>query len=192
MTPLNFASAEALSQRLLELQAAYAAGRPLVSDLEYDRLFDELKAFEVANPALRLAWSPTQRVGSDLSAEFPEFRHTTPVLSLDKAYRPAEVFGWLDKTAKLTNVPLVITAEQKMDGLSLVLYYQKGILERAVTRGDGTTGNEVTANVRTIPTVPLKLSRPLTMAVRGEVFLPKSDFARLNAELPEPYANPRN
>ena len=181
-----------LARRLLDLQSAYAAGRPLVTDLEYDRLFDELKAFEQAHPDQRLAWSPTQRVGSDLSADFPEFRHTVPVLSLDKAYSPEEVFTWLDKTAKMTNRPLTFTAEQKMDGLSLVLYYEEGVLIRAVTRGDGTTGNEVTANVKTMPTVPLKLAEPLTMAVRGEVFLPKSDFARLNAELPEPYANPRN
>lgn len=182
----------ALAQRLLELQAAYAVGRPLVSDLEYDGLFDRLKVWEDAHPDQKLPWSPTQRVGSDLSADFPEFRHSVPVLSLDKAYSDEEVFGWLDKTAKLTGRTLTVTAEQKMDGLSLVLYYEEGLLIRAVTRGDGTVGNEVTANVKTIPTVPLKLSRPLTMAVRGEVFLPKSDFARLNAELDEPYANPRN
>jgi len=189
---LTSATAETLARRLLGLQAAYAVGRPQVSDLEYDRLFDELKQWEDGNPALRLPWSPTQRVGSDLSADFPEFRHTVPVLSLDKAYSPDEVFTWLDKTAKLTSKTLTVIGEQKMDGLSLVLYYEEGVLTRAVTRGDGTVGNEVTANVKTIPTVPLKLSRPLTMAVRGEVFLPKSDFARLNAELPEPYANPRN
>ncbi len=189
---LNPQTAEALARRLLELQAAYAAGRPLVSDLEYDRQFDELKAFEEAHPDNRLPWSPTQRVGSDLSADFPEFRHTVPVLSLDKAYSPDEVFTWLDKTAKLTSKTMTVTAEQKMDGLSLVLYYEEGVLARAVTRGDGTVGNEVTANVKTIPTVPLKLKLPLNMAVRGEVFLPKTDFARLNAELPEPYANPRN
>lgn len=192
MLELNSASAETLARRLLELQSAYAAGRPLVDDLEYDRLFDQLKVWEDAHPDQRLPWSPTQRVGSDLSSDFPEFRHTVPVLSLDKAYSSDEVFAWLDKTAKLTNQVLTVTAEQKMDGLSLVLYYEEGTLTRAVTRGDGTTGNEVTGNVKTIPTVPLKLSKPLTMAVRGEVFLPKSDFARLNAELPEPYANPRN
>ena len=192
MPDLTPATAETLARRLLDLQSAYTAGRPLVTDLEYDRLFDELKAFEAAHPDLRLTWSPTQRVGSDLSADFPEFRHTVPVLSLDKAYAPEEVFAWLDKTAKLTNRPLTVTGEQKMDGLSLVLYYEEGVLVRAVTRGDGTTGNEVTANVKTISSVPLRLSRPLTMAVRGEVFLPKSDFARLNAELAEPYANPRN
>ena len=192
MPDLNPATAEALARRLLDLQSAYAQGRPLVPDLEYDRLYDELAAWEVSHPDLRLAWSPTQRVGSDLSVDFPEFRHTVPVLSLDKAYSAEEVFTWLDKTAKLTNRTLTVTAEQKMDGLSLVLYYEQGVLVRAVTRGDGTTGNDVTANVKTMPTVPLKLTRPLSMAVRGEVFLPKSEFARLNAELPEPYANPRN
>jgi len=192
MPELTFEAAQTLALRLLDLQAAYAVGRPLVTDLEYDRLFDELKAWEDAHPSLRQAWSPTQRVGSDLGGEFPEFRHTVPVLSLDKAYSSPEIFAWLDKTAKMTAQVLTITAEQKMDGLSLVLYYERGVLVRAVTRGDGTTGNEVTANVRTIATVPLKLTRPLTMAVRGEVFLPKSDFSRLNAQLAEPYANPRN
>jgi len=192
MPDLTSTAAEALARRLLDWQAAYAAGRPEVSDLEYDRLFDDLKTWETDHPSLVLPWSPTQRVGSDLSSDFPEFRHTVPVLSLDKAYAADEVFAWVDKTAKLTSHGLTVTAEQKMDGLSLVLYYEEGVLVRAVTRGDGTTGNEVTANVKTMATVPLKLSRPLTMAVRGEVFLPKSDFARLNAELAEPYANPRN
>ena len=192
MPELLPSGALALALRLLDLQSAYAKGRPIVPDLEYDHLFDELVAWETAHPDLRVAWSPTARVGSDLNSDFPEFRHTVPVLSLDKAYSAAEVFAWLDKTAKLTNLELTVTAEQKMDGLSLVLYYEEGILVRAVTRGDGTTGNEVTSNVRTMTTVPLKLNLPLTMAVRGEVFLPKSDFARLNAELAEPYANPRN
>ncbi len=192
MTDLHADSAEALARQLLTLQSAYASGRPLVSDLEYDRLFDALAAWEAAHPEQKLPWSPTQRVGSDLSSDFPEFRHTVPVLSLDKAYAAAEVFSWLDKTARLTSHALVVTAEQKMDGLSLVLYYEQGELVRAVTRGDGTTGNDVTANVRTLATVPLKLEAPLTMAVRGEVFLPKSDFVRLNAALAEPYANPRN
>ncbi|HTH14786.1 MAG TPA: NAD-dependent DNA ligase LigA [Spirochaetia bacterium] len=186
------AQAEILAKNLLDLQSGYAQGRPLVSDLEYDRLFDRLKAWEDANPTQRFSWSPTQRVGSDLGGDFPEFRHTVPVLSLDKAYSADEVFAWVDKTSRLTNQVLTVTAEQKMDGLSLVLYYEGGILVRAVTRGDGTVGNEVTANVKTMPTVPLRLSRPVTMAVRGEVFLPRSDFARLNAELAEPYANPRN
>ncbi len=192
MVPLNPQTAEELARHLLQLQSAYAAGRPLVPDVEYDRLFDALKAWEDSHPDLRLAWSPTQRVGSDLSAEFPEFRHTVPVLSLDKAYTSEDVFGWLDKTAALTSRRLTVSAEQKMDGLSLVLYYEEGVLARAVTRGDGTTGNEVTGNVKTFASVPLRLSRPLTMAVRGEVFLAKSDFGRINAELPEPYANPRN
>ncbi len=181
-----------LARTLLDQQVAYAQGRPLVSDLEYDRLFDRLKAHEEAHPEQKLTWSPTQRVGSDLSADFPEFSHTVPVLSLDKAYSPAEVFTWLAKTAKLTSRSLTVTAEQKMDGLSLVLYYKEGVLERAVTRGDGTKGNDVTGNVKTLATVPLRLNLPLTMAVRGEVFLPKSDFAHLNAQLEEPYANPRN
>lgn len=183
---------EALARRLLELQAQYAAGRPSESDREYDRLFDQLKSWEDAHPELRLPWSPTQRVGSDLSADFAEVRHSVPVLSLDKAYSIEEVSTWAEKTSRLIQGPLTVTGEQKMDGLSLVLYYEQGILARAVTRGDGTVGNDVTANVRTMRSVPLRLETPLTMAVRGEVYLAKSDFERINAQLAEPYANPRN
>jgi len=184
--------ADLLAERLLELQRDYAQGRPAVSDLQYDGLFDQLKVWEDANPEFRRAWSPTQRVGSDLSSEFPEVRHSLPVLSLDKAYSVAEVTAWMTKTAQWTSRPLEITGEQKMDGLSLVLYYENGVLLRAVTRGDGAVGNDVSANVKTITAIPLKLRRPLTMAVRGEVFLAKSDFERLNSQLAEPYANPRN
>ncbi len=173
-------------------RAYYVEGRPQVSDLEYDRLFDELTRLEAENPELRTPDSPTQRVGSDLSADFPEVEHSIPVLSLDKAYSDEEIFGWISKTIKNTGESLSFVLEEKIDGFSVVLYYEKGILTRAVTRGNGFVGNDVTANAKTIHTIPLKLTEPVDIAVRGEIYLPKGDFEKINATLEEPYANPRN
>ena len=118
-------------------KAYYVEGRPEVSDLEYDRLFDELSRLESDDPSLKTPDSPTQRVGSDLSADFPEVEHTIPVLSLDKAYSSEEIFGWISKTIKNTGENLSFVLEEKIDGFSVVLYYEKGLLVRAVTRGNG-------------------------------------------------------
>ena len=115
-----------------------------------------------------------------------------PVLSLDKAYSATEVHAWMDKCATAAGHPLSFTVEEKIDGSSIVLYYRGGLLERAVTRGNGAVGNDVTANVRTVRSVPLRLAEPLEVAVRGELFLPLAAFARLNAGADEAYANPRN
>ena len=111
--------------------------------------------------------------------------HTVPVLSLDKAYSAAEVRAWMDKCAAAAGAPLSFTVEEKIDGSSIVLYYRAGMLERAVTRGNGAVGNDVTANVKTIRSVPLGLTEPLEVAVRGEIFLPLAAFARLNAAAEE-------
>lgn len=185
--------AQELHRLLEEYQKAYyVTGRPLVSDLEYDRLFDELVLLEKEHPELKTPDSPTQRVGSDLSSDFPEVAHTIPVLSLDKAYSDAEILSWITKTMKNTGENLSFVLEEKLDGFSIVLYYEKGLLVRAVTRGNGFVGNDVTANVRTIHSVPLRLSEPVDIAVRGEVFLKKAEFERINSTLIEPYANPRN
>ncbi len=185
--------ARELRALLTEYQRAYyVTGRPLVSDLEYDRLFDELSRLEAEHPELRTPDSPTQRVGSDLSSDFPEVEHTIPVLSLDKAYSDEEILSWITKTTKNTGENLSFVLEEKLDGFSIVLYYEKGVLSRAVTRGNGFVGNDVTANVKTIKAVPLRLTEPVDIAVRGEVFLRKSEFERINATLAEPYANPRN
>jgi DNA ligase (NAD+) len=170
----------------------YVEGRPQVSDLEYDRLFDELSRLEEEDPSLKTPDSPTQRVGSDLSADFPEVEHTIPVLSLDKAYSSEEIFSWISKTIKNTGENLSFVLEEKIDGFSVVLYYEKGLLVRAVTRGNGFVGNDVTANAKTIHTIPLKLTEPVDIAVRGEIYLPKADFEKINDTLEEPYANPRN
>ena len=185
--------AEELRDLLGQYQRAYYVdGRPQVSDLEYDRLFDELSRLEAENPALRTPDSPTQRVGSDLSADFPEVEHTIPVLSLEKAYSSEEIFSWISKTIKNTGENLSFVLEEKIDGFSVVLYYEKGVLARAVTRGNGFVGNDVTANAKTIHTIPLRLTEPVDIAVRGEIYLPKADFEKINDTLEEPYANPRN
>ncbi|MBR5668665.1 MAG: DNA ligase (NAD(+)) LigA, partial [Spirochaetales bacterium] len=185
--------ARELGKLLTEYQRAYYVdGRPLVSDLEYDRLFDELSQIEAEHPETRSPDSPTQRVGSDLSSDFPEVQHTIPVLSLDKAYSDTEILSWIAKTTKNTGENLSFVLEEKLDGFSIVLYYEKGLLARAVTRGNGFVGNDVTNNVKTIYSVPLRLNEEIDIAVRGEVFLKKAEFERINATLAEPYANPRN
>jgi DNA ligase (NAD+) len=173
-------------------RAYYVDNQPLVSDAEYDRLFDRLQDLESRYPSLRFPDSPTQRVGSDLDATFPEVQHTIPVLSLDKVYAAHELLSWIERTETRVSRDLGIVIEEKIDGISIVLYYEEGYLVRAVTRGNGTIGNDVTANVKTIASIPLHLSEPVTVAVRGEVYLPKDKFETLNSQMEVPYANPRN
>ncbi len=173
----------------------YKEGVSLVSDQEYDRLFDKLKILEEEHPELAELDSPTRRVGSDLTNDFPEVRHSIPVLSLDKAYSKEEVLSFFNKSIDKEGGALSFAAEEKIDGISMVLYYEDGILVRAVTRGNGEVGNDVTANIMTIKSVPLKLSESVDLTVRGEVYLPKADFQRLNAleeDDKNKAANPRN
>jgi DNA ligase (NAD+) len=182
-----------LAEQLRRYQHEYfVLGRPSVTDAVFDALFDRLIELEHEHPEWAAPDSPTRRVGSDLSNDLEEVPHTIPVLSLDKAYTPDEVEAWMRKTAQASGRPLGFVLEEKIDGASLVLYYRRGLLERAVTRGNGLVGNDVTANVRTIGAVPLKLERDLDIAVRGEVFMPRPLFQRINAALESPYANPRN
>jgi len=182
-----------LSDKLRDFQNAYyRTGRPEVSDLEYDRLFDELLRLEGENPELRLPDSPTYRVGSDLSSDLPEVTHSIPVLSLDKAYTLEAIMEWMQKTVVKGGRDLSFTVEEKIDGVSIVLYYEQGVLKKAVTRGNGYVGNDVTANIKTIHSVPLRLKEPVSLAVRGEVYLPVESFIRLNKTMDVPYANPRN
>lgn len=172
--------------------AYYVEGRPLVSDLAYDKLYDDLCAWEKAHPDQVQADSPSVRVGSDLSSEFPEVSHRIPMLSLDKAYSMVEISAWARRCATTLNDSIQVCAEEKIDGLSVVLEYQDGILTQALTRGNGLVGNEITANIRTIRDIPLRLSRPIHGTFRGEVYLSRPDFTRLNQEMEIPYANPRN
>ncbi|NMA22113.1 MAG: NAD-dependent DNA ligase LigA, partial [Spirochaetales bacterium] len=173
-------------------RAYYLEGRPRVSDSEYDRLFDRLLALEAEYPQLKRADSPTQRVGSDLDTSLAEVAHTIPVLSLDKAYTAAEMLDWIEKTEKRADEAVGIVLEEKIDGISIVLYYEDGVLQRAVTRGNGFVGNDVTANVKTIASVPLSIDTMASVAVRGEIYLPKDSFEAINSTMEIPYANPRN
>lgn len=171
----------------------YVEAAPEVSDGEYDSLFDRLQELEHLHPQLQEMDSPTLRVGSDLASDLPEAEHSIPVLSLDKAYSIEEVSAWMTKTRKNAGGDsLGFSVEEKIDGISIVLYYRNGKLERAVTRGNGFTGNDVTSNVRTIGSVPLRLPEDIDLAVRGEIFLPVAKFEELNRKMDPPYANPRN
>jgi DNA ligase (NAD+) len=182
-----------LTDQLLRLQHEYyVLTAPTASDGEYDSLFDELVRIETEFPRLRLEDSPTQRVGSDLSQDLPEVEHRIPVLSLDKAYTVDELLRWAKKLSKNADEPAAFAVEEKIDGTSIVLYYAAGTLRRAVTRGNGHVGNDVTANVRTIRSVPLRISSTASIAVRGEIYITRDDFAKMNAGGAAQYANPRN
>lgn len=181
------------SAKLLKYQHEYyILNKPSVSDKEYDKLFDSLLLLENNYPQYADENSPVKRVGSDLSSELSEVKHTVPVLSLDKVYSPNALMAWVEKVRKTINRDFLITIEEKIDGISIVLYYENGVLKKAVTRGNGETGNDVTANVRTIGTVPLKLSKPVDVAVRGEIYLPLKSFNKINNSIDVKYANPRN
>ena len=173
----------------------YKKGISLISDEEYDKLSDRLLALEQEHPELAHPDSPTRRVGSDLTNDFPEVEHTIPVLSLDKAYSAEAILDFFSKSIDKVGGALTFAAEEKIDGISMVLYYEDGVLSRAVTRGNGLVGNDVTANIQTMQDVPLSLPGPVTLAVRGEVYIDKKDFERLNAaetDESKRAANPRN
>lgn len=173
----------------------YKKGISLISDEEYDKLSDRLLALEQEHPELAHPDSPTRRVGSDLTNDFPEVEHTIPVLSLDKAYSAEAILDFFSKSIDKVGGALTFAAEEKIDGISMVLYYEDGVLSRAVTRGNGLVGNDVTANIQTMQDVPLSLPEPVTLAVRGEVYIDKKDFERLNAaetDESKRAANPRN
>ncbi|AHC14513.1 NAD-dependent DNA ligase LigA [Salinispira pacifica] len=170
--------------------AYYVLSQPEITDREYDNLYHELETLEKEQPDIRRADSPTRRVGSDLSSQLPEVDHSIPVLSLDKAYGIDEIRQWIRRCAKGLSHPFHIIIEEKMDGSSLVLYYRGGELDMAVTRGNGRVGNDITENVRTIRMIPLRLSRNVDAAIRGEVYMTVSDFQAISGE--GEYANPRN
>ena len=172
---------------------------PTISDREFDEMMKELQVLEEAHPEYADPHSPTQRVGSDLSKEFEQVVHKYPMLSLGNTYSEDEVKDFYERIARDLNEPFEIVAELKYDGTSISLTYEDGRLVRAVTRGDGTRGDDVTANVKTIRSVPLKLMGdryPATFEIRGEILLPWAEFDRLNKEREEQeeplFANPRN
>ncbi|WP_180964879.1 NAD-dependent DNA ligase LigA [Haemophilus parainfluenzae] len=175
---------------------------PTIPDAEYDRLFHQLKALEAAHPELITADSPTQRVGAKPLSGFAQIRHEIPMLSLDNAFSDEEFYAFVkrieDRLICLPE-PLTFCCEPKLDGLAVSILYVNGVLTQAATRGDGTTGEDITANIRTIRNIPLQLlmdNPPARLEVRGEVFMPHAGFERLNQLALEKgektFANPRN
>jgi len=178
----------------------YVKDAPEISDAEYDRMMQELIRYETDYPELRTEDSPTQRVGGAPLSAFDSVRHRVPLLSLDNAFGPDDLRAFDERVRRGlgTSGPLEYMAELKIDGLTVALTYENGRLIQAATRGDGATGEDVTANVKTIKSIPLKLANGdgVNLAVRGEVYLPKAEFEKLNerrAQAGEPlFANPRN
>ena len=214
-----------IEQQILELRERlnnynyhyYVLSQPLISDFEFDKLLAELQKLEDAHPEFFDANSPTQRVGSDINQQFTQVKHEYPMLSLGNTYNEGEVADFYNRVANALNAPFEIVCELKYDGTSISLTYENGQLVRAVTRGDGEKGDDVTANVRTIRSIPLKLKRansgtstlrhssgtagsvtefPDKFEIRGEILMPWKVFEDLNKEreaAEEPlFANPRN
>jgi DNA ligase (NAD+) len=176
----------------------YVLARPEISDYDFDALMSELRELEERHPGLVAADSPTQRVGGEPAEELQQVQHALPMLSLDNSYDEEDLADWYARAARaLERDPDGLVAELKIDGVSLSLTYAGGSLARAVTRGNGEVGEDVTANARTIRALPLALPEPLPQVeVRGEVYMPREVFAALNRtrreEDEEPFANPRN
>jgi DNA ligase (NAD+) len=182
----------------------YQHDAPEISDAEYDQLMRELVAMEAAFPDLVTPDSPSQRVGAEPTGAFGEVVHNRPMLSLGNVFDEDELRAFDARVRRGLSLPaapapapdLRYVAELKIDGLAVSLRYERGRLVQGATRGDGTTGEDVTANLRTISVLPERLREPVTAEVRGEVFMPKAEFARINAEREEAglptYANPRN
>jgi DNA ligase (NAD+) len=180
--------------------AYYVRDKPEVSDAEYDALFLELRRIEEERPDLLTADSPTQRVGGEASDQFAKVRHRSPMLSLQNAFDETEIRAFDKRVRAAVGEKIKYCAELKIDGLAISLTYSKGRLQRAATRGDGTVGEDVTANVRTIRSVPLSITPvaglPDVFEVRGEVYFPIAAFEKLNREVEAAgkvrYVNPRN
>ncbi|WP_053157088.1 NAD-dependent DNA ligase LigA [Pseudomonas protegens] len=207
----------AAETRILELRAEldqhnyryHVLDEPSIPDAEYDRLFRELKALEAEHPELVTSDSPTQRVGSAALSAFTQVRHEIPMLSLGNAFEEVDMREFDRRVNEGLDLPagdlfgggaaVEYSCEPKLDGLAVSLLYQDGVLVRGATRGDGTTGEDISVNVRTVRNIPLKLQGsgwPATLEVRGEVFMSKAGFERLNAAQLEAggktFANPRN
>ncbi|MEG9498574.1 NAD-dependent DNA ligase LigA [Mannheimia indoligenes] len=194
---------EQLRQTLRKYEYEYhVLDNPSVPDAEYDRLMNELKNIEWQHPELITADSPTQRVGAKPLSGFAQVTHEIPMLSLDNAFGDDDLDGFLRRMESyIVNNPneLAFCCEPKLDGLAVSILYENGLLTRAATRGDGTTGEEITANIRTIRNIPLKLNTlnpPARLEIRGEVFMPQAGFNELNekalAKGEKTFANPRN
>ena len=176
----------------------YVLDKPIITDFEFDMLLKELESLEKENPQYYDSNSPTNRVGGESLESFNSFNHKYPMLSLGNTYSNDDLIDFDKRIKKLTNNEISFTCELKYDGVSISLTYKDGILFRALTRGDGVKGDDVTSNIKTIKSIPLKLkgSFPKLFEIRGEVFIPLDLFDKMNSERIsenlDPYANPRN
>src|SRR5713226_1564030 len=161
----------------------YVLDEPTISDYEFDQLMRELQRLEQEHPELVTPDSPTQRVGGEPAKEFPSHTFSRPMLSLENAYSEEELRDWHRRVTQLAATESVdYVTELKIDGLSVALIYENGLLSKAVTRGDGRTGEVVTGNVRTIRSIPLRLPEDVSAEIRGEVFLSLKAFRQLNEQ----------
>lgn len=176
--------------------AYYVLASPIMPDSQYDQLYNELVEIEAEHPELKMTESPTNRVGSDLENDFEKTSHPQPILSLANAFQPEDLIKWdVDNHARGRGSITGYTVQHKMDGLTLVLTYINGVLNHAVTRGNGEVGDDVTDNARTIRNIPLKVmgdDYPEILVVRGEVVAHKDEFEEYNALRDNAYKNPRN
>ncbi len=193
-------------ERLLELRSLlhehnyryYVLNQPTVSDFQFDQWMKELEGLETFYPEMQDDNSPSKRVGSDISSKFEKVEHVRPMLSLTNSYSEEEVADWVRRIDESVGGEIDYVLELKYDGVAISLHYEDGKLTRALTRGDGKVGEDVTSNVRTIKNIPLQLTGdyPASFEIRGEVFLPRDAFDKMNAERAELgmdlYANPRN
>lgn len=179
----------------------YVLDDPNISDAAYDQLFEKLKELETAHPQFITSDSPTQRVGAKPLKEFAEVHHQVPMLSLENAFSDEDVIGFDRRIHERLHIcdPIEYTCEPKLDGLAVTLIYENGFFIRAATRGDGTTGEDITENIRTISSMPLQLrgkNYPTLLEVRGEVYMPKKGFMEFNARAEQKgekiFVNPRN
>lgn len=199
-------NSEAAQERIISLSndihnynhLYYVENQSVISDYEFDLLLKELQDLEKRFPELQQVNSPTQRVGGDISKKFNTVAHQYPMLSLGNTYAEEEIVEWVNRIQKSITDPIEFVCELKYDGVAIGIRYEQGVLTRALTRGDGQAGEEVTQNVKTIRSIPLKLKGdfPLDFEIRGEVFMPLSQFEKLNKERDElgeqRFANPRN
>lgn len=176
----------------------YVKGEPEISDYEFDQLLEELIRLEQQYPMLMLPDSPSQRVGGAVTKQFATAKHSYPMLSLSNSYNEGEILDFHQRVNKALEQEAEYVCELKFDGLAISLTYENGLLVRAVTRGDGIEGDDVTTNIRTIPSIPLRIkgSYPSRFEIRGEVYFPHESFRSLNKQREEegqpPFANPRN
>ena len=174
----------------------YVLDQPRITDAEYDALMRELLDLETKHPDWVTPDSPTQRVGGEVAKEYTKVRHLEPLLSLDNAFAPGDLREF-DRRVRQVAPSVDYVVELKIDGLTVALSYEEGLMVRGATRGDGVVGEDITANVRTVGSIPLRLDKPVPrLSVRGEGYMPKASFARLNQEREEEgqstFANPRN